>query len=65
MATISVNVSEELLKQLQSESARREATLDDLISLGIRRVLVDHNLEVRRLADEIIEEDKELLRRLA
>ncbi len=65
MTTISVNMNEETLERLRSESKRRDTSVDELIDLGIRRMLIDHSEEVRRLTDEIIEEEGDLLRRLA
>jgi len=65
MTKITVELDDEVAGRLESEAIRRDATVSELINLGVRRVLVDRIIDVDRLANEIISEEEELLRRLA
>ncbi len=65
MTRITIELDDDVAERLEAEAARRDSSVTDLIDLGVRRVLVDRRVDVNRLANEIITEEEELLRRLA
>jgi len=64
MTKITIEIEDELVGRLESEAAKRNTSIDELVGLGVRRVLVDRTEEVSRIANNIVTEEEGLLRRL-
>lgn len=65
MSTISIELQDDVAERLRAEATRRETSVSELVSLGIRRVLAEQSEDVDTIARKIIKEEAELLRRLA
>lgn len=65
MTALTIELQDELVERAQAEARRRNMTVEELAALGLKELLAKPDAEFERIARRIIEEDRELLRRLA
>ena len=65
MTTIAVSVDDEIAKRLKAEATRQSITVEELLSRQARQLVMSHEEKVRAIGRRIIDEESELLRRLA
>jgi nucleotide-binding universal stress UspA family protein len=65
MVTINIPIPETYLKKLEERAKSLGITPQELASIGIEEVLRSPDPKILEILEQIIEEDDELLRRLA
>ena len=65
MTTLSISLDDKVASRLKAEADRRRMTSDELVEECIAQLLGGPDCETMELVQQIIEENKELYRRLA
>ena len=65
MKTMTIELKDEIAEQLEAEAQSLNLSVEQLISLRAEQLLSKPDIRFESIAKRIIQEDKELLRRLA
>jgi len=65
MTKITIEVQDKVAVRLENAARQRDMSMEQLVSLGVDYVLGSHQGRVKILSNRIIDEDRELLQRLA
>jgi hypothetical protein len=65
LTTISITLQDETARKLEIEATRRKLTVEELLARSAEELIETHAEKVRRISREVIQEEADLLRRLA